>query len=46
VLISTLGVPANVHYPDTGKGLLRNGHDAEAVMLRDGRPVGYWDGEA
>jgi uncharacterized cupin superfamily protein len=46
VFLSTLGLPANVHYPDSGKWLLRNGPDAQAVMLRDGRPVGYWDGEA
>jgi uncharacterized cupin superfamily protein len=40
VLVSTLGFPANAHYPDSGKWLLRNGPDAEAVMLRDGDPVG------
>jgi uncharacterized cupin superfamily protein len=46
VFFSTLELPANVHYPDSGKWLLRNGPDAEAVTLRDGGPVGYWDGEA
>jgi uncharacterized cupin superfamily protein len=46
VLISTLGLPANVHYPDSGKWLLRNGPDDQTVMLRDEGPVGYWDGEA
>jgi len=40
VLISTLGSPANVHYPDSGAWLLRNAPDAEAVILRDGGPVG------
>jgi len=45
VLVSTLGLPANAHYPDSGKWLLRNGPDAE-VMLRGGEPVGDWDGEA
>jgi uncharacterized cupin superfamily protein len=33
VLFSTLGWPANVHYPDSGKWLLRNGPDADALML-------------
>jgi uncharacterized cupin superfamily protein len=46
VLFETLGLPANVHYPDSGKWLLRNGPDAHALMLRDGGPVGYWDREA
>jgi uncharacterized cupin superfamily protein len=45
VFFLTVGLPANVHYPDTGKWLLRHGSDAQAVMLRDGGPVGYWDGE-
>jgi uncharacterized cupin superfamily protein len=46
VLFSTLGLPANVHYPDSGKWLLSNGPEEEPVMLREGGPVGYWDGEA
>jgi uncharacterized cupin superfamily protein len=46
VLISTLELPANVHYPDTGKWLLHNAPDAGAVRLREGGPVGEWDGEA
>lgn len=46
VFFSTVGLPANVHYPDSGKWLLRNGPGAQALMLRDGGPVGYWDGEA
>jgi uncharacterized cupin superfamily protein len=46
VFFSTLGLPANVHYPDSGKWLLRNGPDADALMRRDGGPVGHWDGEA
>jgi hypothetical protein len=40
VFFETLGLPANVHYPDSGKWLLRNGPDAHALMLRDGGPVG------
>jgi uncharacterized cupin superfamily protein len=35
VLFETLEFPANVHYPDSGKWLLRNGSDAPAVMLRN-----------
>jgi hypothetical protein len=46
VLISTLGLPANVHYPDSGKWLLRNALDAEPVILCDGRAVGSIHGEA
>ena len=45
VLISTLSLPANVHYPDSGKWLLRNGPDVHPIMLRDRPTLEYWDGE-
>lgn len=36
--LSTTGLPANVHYPDTGRWLMRNGPDDE-VRLGGGSPA-------
>ena len=37
LLLSTTTLPANVHYPDTGHWVLRNGPDpAETVLLAPG----------
>ncbi len=33
VLISTLGLPANVHYPDSGEWVLRNGPDVHVTRV-------------
>lgn len=45
VFLSTLGLPSNVRYPDSGKWLIRNGPDADGLILREADAVGYWDGE-
>jgi uncharacterized cupin superfamily protein len=45
LLISTLGLPANIHYPDSGTWLLHNERDAEPVILGDRRAVDSTAGE-
>ena len=46
MLISTMGLPANVHYPDSGAWLLHHRADAEPVVLRDGRAAAGPDADA
>jgi len=43
VLLSTIGLPVNVCYPDSGRWLMRNGPDAEDLILRKAEAVGDWD---
>ena len=35
LFLSTTGLPANVCYPESGKWLIHNGPDGEALVLRD-----------
>ena len=37
LFLSTTGLPANVHYPDTGQWMIRNGRD-EVVTLYQSPP--------
>lgn len=44
IIISTKEMHSTVHYPDSGKTLVRAG-DAQRLVFRDADAVGYWDGE-
>lgn len=44
VFLSTQGMPASAHYPDSGKLLIRYGED-ERYIFRKADVVDYWDGE-
>jgi uncharacterized cupin superfamily protein len=45
VFLSTQGMPASAHYPDSGKLLIRYGDD-ERYIFRKADVVDYWDGES
>jgi uncharacterized cupin superfamily protein len=46
MFLSTMGLPTNIRYPDSGKWMLLNGSDAFVVLSEAGREAGYWDGES
>jgi uncharacterized cupin superfamily protein len=45
VVLSTTGLPATVHYPDSGKVLIREA-ETQWSIFRDADAVAYWQGEA
>lgn len=48
VLFSTKTIPSTVHYPDSGKWLLRNSEPQGTLLgaLLTGAETGYWDAES
>jgi uncharacterized cupin superfamily protein len=45
VIISTMGLPYAVEYPDSGKLMVKYSREREAAIFRLGDAVGYWDDE-